>query len=64
MSKQKKNTFNDFSGIMFSTDPDFVYESPKEEEQGTLANAQQDLRVMLDRKTGAENSDLGYWLCW
>ncbi len=50
MSKQKKNTFNDFSGIMFSTDPDFVYEKPQEEEQETLSNAQQDLRVMLDRK--------------
>ena len=50
MSKQKKNTFNDFSGIMFSTDPDFVYGNPQEEEQDTLPNAQQDLRVMLDRK--------------
>lgn len=50
MSKQKKNTFNDFSGIMFSTDPDFVYEDQSAEEQETLPNAQQDLRVMLDRK--------------
>ncbi len=50
MSKQKKNTFNDFGGIMFSTDPDFVYESNEEGAQETLPNAQQDLRVMLDRK--------------
>lgn len=50
MSKQKKNTFNDFSGVMFSTDPDFVYENHEAEEQETLPNAQQDLRVMLDRK--------------
>lgn len=50
MSKQKKNQFNDFSGIMFSTDPDFSYESSEQEEQETLANTQQDLRVMLDRK--------------
>lgn len=50
MSKQKKNTFNDFSGIMFSTDPGFVYENPDAEELKTLPNAQQDLRVMLDRK--------------
>lgn len=50
MSKQKKNIFNDFSGVMFSTDPDFVYENHEIEEQETLPNAQQDLRVMLDRK--------------
>lgn len=50
MSKQKKNTFNDFSGVMFSTDPDFVYENNEAVEQETLPNAQQDLRVMLDRK--------------
>ncbi|SOD20115.1 translation initiation factor [Pedobacter xixiisoli] len=50
MSKQKKNTFSDFSGVMFSTDPDFVYENNEAQEQETLPNAQQDLRVMLDRK--------------
>ena len=50
MSKQKKNTFNDFNRVMFSTDPDFVYENHEAEEQETLSNAQQDLRVMLDRK--------------
>jgi len=50
MSKQKKNTLNDFGGVMFSTDPDFVYENHEAEEQETLANSQQDLRVMLDRK--------------
>ncbi|WAC41606.1 translation initiation factor [Pedobacter sp. SL55] len=50
MSKQKKNTLNDFGGIMFSTDPDFVYENQEAVAQETLPNAQQDLRVMLDRK--------------
>lgn len=50
MSKQKKNAINDFSGIMFSTDPDFVYENNEAEEQETLSNNQQDLRVQLDRK--------------
>lgn len=50
MSKQKKNVFNDFSGIMFSTDPDFEYQTPAQEVQETLANNQQDLRVLLDRK--------------
>ncbi len=50
MSKQKKKVFNDFGGIMFSTDPDFEYEANPQEEAQTLANAQQDLRVLLDRK--------------
>lgn len=47
--KAKKKVLNDFGGIMYSTDPSFVYE---EEEQETvkLPNQQQDLRVMLDRK--------------
>lgn len=47
---KKKNTFNDFSGIMFSTDPDFVFETQQDEEQVALPNSQQDLRVQLDRK--------------
>lgn len=47
--KTKKKIINDFGGIMYSTDPSFVY---PEEEQVTeqLSNNQQDLRVMLDRK--------------
>lgn len=47
---KKNKTFNDFSGIMFSTDPDFNYEQPANDAMETLPNAQQDLRVMLDRK--------------
>ena len=47
---KKKKTFNDFSGIMFSTDPDFVYEETDNAAEVTLPNTQQDLRVMLDRK--------------
>ena len=50
MSKQKKNVFNSFDGIMFSTDPEFAYEVEPQETTETLQNAQQDLRVMLDRK--------------
>ncbi len=50
MSKQKKKIINDFSGIMYSTDPSFVYEDPNETPAAELTNAQQDLRVMLDRK--------------
>lgn len=48
--KAKKKILNDFGGIMFSTDPSFVYESDQEVEQAPLAANQQDLRVTLDRK--------------
>ena len=47
--KPKKKTINDFGGIMFSTDPGFVYEEEAPEAEN-LANNQQDLRVMLDKK--------------
>lgn len=50
MSKQKKNVFNSFDGIMFSTDPEFVYQDEPQEVEETLQNEQQNLRVMLDRK--------------
>lgn len=48
--KAKKKIFNDFGGIMFSTDPSFVYEHDNEVEDAPLAANQQDLRVTLDRK--------------
>lgn len=50
MSKPKKKIINDFGGIMYSTDPAFVYEETPEEGEAILSHAQQDLRVMLDRK--------------
>lgn len=50
MSKQKKNVFNSFDGIMFSTDPEFVYEEEVQDNEVTPQNAKQDLRVTLDRK--------------
>ncbi|WP_113651137.1 translation initiation factor [Pedobacter namyangjuensis] len=50
MSKPKKKTLNDFSGIMYSTDSSFIYENEDNNVEETIPNAQQDLRVMLDRK--------------
>jgi len=35
---------------MYSTDPSFSYESDNEATEEVIANNQQDLRVMLDRK--------------
>ncbi|WP_316770771.1 translation initiation factor [Pedobacter frigiditerrae] len=47
--KPKKKVINDFGGIMFSTDPSFVYEEESTQEEN-ISNSQQDLRVQLDRK--------------
>jgi len=49
MSSPKKKSLSDLGGIMYSTDPSFSYET-EEEAVETVANNQQDLRVMLDRK--------------
>ncbi|HTM99593.1 MAG TPA: translation initiation factor [Pedobacter sp.] len=50
MAKEKRKIMNDFGGIMYSTDPSFVYEDPQTTNDEPLSNAQQDLRVTLDRK--------------
>lgn len=39
--------------VVYSTNPDFVYETAREEEPETLPPGQQDLRVWLDRKARA-----------
>jgi len=44
--QQSKNRIN----VVYSTNPDFQYHYDEPEEQATLPPAQQDLRVMLDRK--------------
>jgi len=49
MMKPKKNSLNDLGGIMFSTNPDFEYQE-EVDDQTTLPNNKQDLRVMLDKK--------------
>jgi translation initiation factor 1 len=38
------------AGIVYSTNPDFVYKSNEPEKVETLPNSKQDLRVMLDKK--------------
>lgn len=48
--KPKKKSLSDLGGIMYSTDPSFVYEEESEAEISVVPNQQQDLRVMLDRK--------------
>ncbi|WEK21760.1 MAG: translation initiation factor [Candidatus Pedobacter colombiensis] len=48
--KPKKKTLSDLGGIMYSTDPSFIYEEESAEPAEVLANNQQNLRVMLDKK--------------
>ncbi|MCY1722204.1 translation initiation factor [Prolixibacteraceae bacterium Z1-6] len=44
------NDWKERLGMVYSTNPDFQYEKDSEEEQGTLAPRQQNLRVLLDKK--------------
>lgn len=46
MGKNKKSRVN----VVYSTNPDFNYESEDEFEEETLPNSEQELLVMLDRK--------------
>ncbi|MBQ8674465.1 MAG: translation initiation factor [Bacteroides sp.] len=51
MAKSNKN--NDWKerlNVVYSTNPDFQYETTEEEEQETLPPSQQRLKVQLDRK--------------
>ncbi|MPR35597.1 translation initiation factor [Salmonirosea aquatica] len=42
------------SGIVYSTDPTYEYQSNEDDEAETLPVGQQDLRVWLDRKGGGK----------
>lgn len=46
----KNNDWKDRLNVVYSTNPDFRYEPPDEEEASTLPPSQQKLRVQLDRK--------------
>lgn len=50
MAKEKKKIINDFDGIMYSTDPSFIYDEEAAAIDEPIPNAQQDLRVKLDKK--------------
>ena len=73
MAKKKKNRVD----VVYSTNPDFSFELDNEDEQETLPNSQQLLRVLIDRKqrkgkevtliegfVGSEDDlkELGKWL--
>ena len=46
----KNNDWKDRLNVVYSTNPDFRYETADEEETATLPPSQQKLRVQLDRK--------------
>jgi translation initiation factor 1 len=50
------NDWKDRLGVVFSTNSDFNYQHDKEEEEETLPNNKQDLRVTLDKKQRAGKS--------
>lgn len=46
----KKNDWKDRLNVVYSTNPDYNYQSEEEKELETLEPAKQNLRVQLDRK--------------
>jgi len=55
MAKKKKNQkqkHNKRQGIVYSTNPDYLYDYEDEQEEETLPPNRQSLRISLDRKKG------------
>ena len=48
--KKQNNDWKERLNIVYSTNPDFHYETEQEEEPTTLPPAQQRLRIQLDRR--------------
>ena len=46
----KKNDWKDRLGVLYSTNPDFQYETNEVEEEETLPEEKQALRIALDKK--------------
>ena len=46
----KQNHWKERIGIMYSTTPDFEYETTQEEEEETLPKEKQPLRISLDKR--------------
>ena len=46
----KQNDWKDRLNVVYSTNPDFKYETPEEESQETLPNEKQALKIALDKR--------------
>ena len=46
----KNNDWKNRLGVLYSTNPDFRYETSEEEEEETLPNDRQRLRITLDKR--------------
>ncbi|MBS9523098.1 translation initiation factor [Litoribacter ruber] len=51
MGKKKKNDWKDRGGMVYSTNEDFEFDHGGDEEEETLPPQQQNLKVMLDKKS-------------
>ena len=53
----KNNDWKERLNVVYSTNPDFKYESVEEEAVETLDKKQQKLRVNIEKKDGVANRD-------
>ncbi|MEQ8713863.1 MAG: translation initiation factor [Cyclobacteriaceae bacterium] len=49
----RRNEHKGRKGVVYSTNPDFGYEGDEQDQEETLPNQQQNLKVMIDRKLRA-----------
>lgn len=54
----KNNDWKERLNVVYSTNPDFKYESVEEEAVETLDKKQQKLRVNIEKKDGGQNRDI------
>ena len=57
----KNNDWKDRLNVVYSTNPDFGYETDNDEEQVTLDKNKQNLRVSIDKKNRSGN--INYRIC-
>ena len=48
------STKRKYTGVVYSTNPDFHYNSEQKNEQDTLPAAKQDLRIWLEKRAGGK----------
>ena len=54
----KNNDWKERLNVVYSTNPNFKYESVEEEAVETLDKKQQKLRVNIEKKDGVQNRDI------